>query len=202
MIRGIIATWAAILILGMAVNVNATLIIQTSGDDTVVFDDVSLLYWYRDLDAFNYMTYASQLSVIENLSDLSGPYFGQTGWHMATRTEIESLWDYAPAVIAMNFIPNMTYNSNGYNEVWSGRYDVVSSGVGGEPAHQVASIGSTNGEITSSYIEILWGANDSEIMPYFSTWVVSASPVPEPTTMLLFGTGLIGLAGIRRKRKK
>ena len=37
---------------------------------------------------------------------------------------------------------------------------------------------------------------------YFDNLVIDTAPVPEPTTILLLGTGLIGLIGARRKIKK
>ena len=50
---------------------------------------------------------------------------------------------------------------------------------------------------TSSSINDIWNSEE------FSSFSVSAlSPVPEPTSMLLLGLGLVGLAGARRKFKK
>jgi hypothetical protein len=59
---------------------------------------------------------------------------------------------------------------------------------------------------TNSYITPNVGGTNGSDGPDFEFTVdanQSMNPVPEPTTMLLFGTGLLGLAGIgRRKRSK
>jgi hypothetical protein len=52
----------------------------------------------------------------------------------------------------------------------------------------------------SQYFEVL-APDIYDVLDSGSTTPASSSPVPEPATLLLFGSGLAGLAGIRKKFK-
>ena len=60
----------------------------------------------------------------------------------------------------------------------------------------------TNGFWTFSFNNGLQDAAGNHDSPFFSWAVRDITPVPVPTTILLFGSGLIGLVGFRYKFKK
>jgi hypothetical protein len=176
-----------VMMCGGVLSVNATLIDQ--GDGTI-FDDISGLYWQQEVGLWDNMTYDQQIA------DISTNY---VGWHMATSFDMQHLWSYEASAIGAIFTPN--YIGHDRNNTY-GRYDLYSTiwnnrhyraGVSYYPASSLYYRTTLN----------TYDLPDDRIFDNYGAWVIrDITPVPEPATMLLFGTGLAGLAGFRLRKKE
>lgn len=189
----------------LSTSVNAALVSIDSdfGTNTLTHDSVSGLEWL-DVTITSGDSYAT-------VADQIGSGLLYDGFRFATRQEVFNLWDNAGLAhyltgtgsqpnSALNtftsFLGNTANDAGCLSCVGPIGFTAVDTGV----FYQYGAYGTSNFGF-APFVDNLFNAGDNPTSSITGSWLVTASPVPVPAAVWLFGSGLIGLAGFARRKK-
>jgi len=130
------------------------------------------------------------------------PYIGTNDGqdNLDPLNDVIDLWNttYAPPETALPsaiepFVEDETGGGPSETLYWSGNYDYLSAKY--DSKFDVFYIAGLDGSVGVSFT-----GDGQHDLSHIRLW--NPNPVPEPTTMLLFGAGLVGLTGFGRKKFK
>jgi len=161
----------------------ATLIDRGNG---LVYDDVNNISWIKDADVSGFGSWTAQLSWAAGFS-----LAGFDDFRQASIDELASLYSQLPGASGTDKTGNISPFENIQSVYWSG------TALDSEQAFDFIFLtGSVSVDLTGSL----------GFAALYHGWAVrpgdSVTAVPEPSSLMLFGAGLVGLPVVRRKFRR